>query len=198
MKAPLLRRIITLFAGVALLPIVATSAFAGNFGSIGSPGVGGTNNGVWLTPNADWYVASVSLTPEYAAQVFNTLHADYTVTDLAVFGPTAVTSCTGSSGWELCVFDSDYGDNNLYGWNACAGSVNGAHPNQKCTMAWVRLNLHFPLDNNMRRSNACHEIGHSVGLRHPAPNTNVTSCMVVEIWNLSLTGHDRNHLNAAY
>lgn len=183
---------------LALALALAPVALASNFGSGGTPGTGGTTNGVWLTPNANWAVAEVNLTAGYSTQLLNTLVADYAPTDLNVNGPNAVTSCTGSSPWDLCVFDSNYGDNGLYGWNACAGSVAGSHPNQTCSLDWVRLNLFPPLTNNLRRSNACHEVGHAVGLRHPAAGTNTTSCMVVEIINLSLSGHDRNHLNAQY
>jgi hypothetical protein len=142
----------------------------------------------------------VSLNANWSNAVFNTLIGDYTTYDLNVFGPSNVSSCTGSSGWDLCTFDADYGDNDLYGWNACAGTVNGAHPNQTCSMAWVRFNLHYAPPDNDFRFVACHEIGHSVGLRHADPITNPDSCLRADLnaTPISPSGHDRNHINANY
>lgn len=186
---------------VVVLGLIAQGvrpALGANFGSAGTPGTGGTTNGVWLTPNATWTVAEVGLVARFEAGLDATLTVDYVPTDLFVVENWNVPSCTGSSGYDLCVFDNNYGDNGVYGWNVCAGFVNGTHPTQVCTMDWVRFNLFFPTNNNQKRTLACHEVGHSVGLRHPDDGTNTTSCMNYDWSNLSLTGHDKSHINATY
>ena len=187
------RRLRARFALVAAL-IVALSlpaaTAATNFGSQGTAGSGGTTNGVWLTPDVTWTVARVSLENAYFDAVTSAVQNQYGPTDLSAFLYTA-TFCSDASHDE-CVFDSDYGDNGLNGWNACAGSVIGQHPTQECSMDYGRINLHYsPPAGHI----ACHEIGHSVGLRH---STESGSCLVSGGPSAVLTTHDKGHLNANY
>ena len=194
------RRRLALVSLVTLLGVaMPAAAFAHNFGSQGTAGTGGTTSGVWFTPNSYWAAAGVNLN-EFEFSMVVTMEDDYSPTDLDLHF-SAPTSCTGSSGYDLCMFDSNYGDNDLYGWNACAGFTAGSHPNQTCTMDWVRWNTFFSTTIQEKNSIACHEIGHSVGLRHPTTGTDTTSCMRNDIdpgINQSLNQSMINHLNDKY
>lgn len=187
---------LTLVAAAAGLCVLAVkTSYATNFGSQGTPGSGGTTNGVFKTNNAYWNVIRRDLTTNYSDGVTLTLGVDYD----EIPGFTATTweeSYCQESGMDVCVFDFDYGDNNLYGWNACAGSYSGTHPNMVCELNYTRINLHYAPP-AMRI--ACHELGHSVGLRHTIDSA---SCMRPT----SLGGtssrlsnpHDYNHIADAY
>jgi Dual-action HEIGH metallo-peptidase len=179
---------LALVAGIAVFG--AATATATNFGSTGSPGTTGTVNGVWKTTGSVWTVARRDLTTTYSTAIANSVSNDYNPTDLTAATVTP-TTCSAASGHDTCVYDSNYGDNGLNGWNACAGTTNGSHPNQTCTVQWVRINqLYSPSANFI----ACHELGHSVGLRH---TTNASSCML-DGGTSVLTSHDVAHVNAAY
>lgn len=173
------------------LMVVALPAGATNQGSTGVPGVGGTNSGVWWTPDATWRVAKASLNT-YFTPVTNSLLNDYNPTDLAVLQYTT-TSCTQ----ETCAMDSDYGNNGLFGWNACyPGATSGSHPNQTCSNDWVRYNTNGSLPALSANVVACHELGHAVGLRHTAANSCMRNNPLPS--NPDLTDHDRGHINSRY
>ena len=179
-----------LLAVAVILGMIGSPASANNFGSSGQPGTGGTTNGVWLTPDRFWNVGLVSLEtttnlPAARASVAD----DYNVTDLDAFSITG--SCAAAS-HDACMFDSDYGDNGANGWNACAGTTSGSHPNQTCSLAYARLNQFYSWSANFL---TCHELGHSVGLRHSSENT---SCMKDGSGASITTTHDRGHLNTQY
>lgn len=179
---------------LGLSQLFASVASATNFGSVGTPGTGGTNSGVWLTDGSTWTVARMSLIPVNNTAIINSVANDYSPTNLNGFTHTP-TNCTEANS-DLCVFDEEeiYGDNGARGWNACAGTAVFAHPNQQCWLQWVRINDFYerPLADPI----ACHELGHSVGLRH---TSNSSSCMLGPTPTTSvLIQHDRDHLNAAY
>ncbi len=94
--------------------------------------------------------------------------------------------------WDVCTFDSDYGNTGWVGVNQCAGTTTGSHPNQVCSLAFVKYNTRFGV--NSAKSLACEELGHSVGLRHRF--TNLVSCMSQQ--GEDLIPHDTNHINANY
>jgi Dual-action HEIGH metallo-peptidase len=178
---------------LGLTMAMAPVAFATNFGSSGTAGVGGTTNGVWLTNNTIWNVARRGMTATYSTGVFQAVEDEYEVTD---FSATALTadSCDDAA-HDVCVYDADYGDNGLNGWNACWGTTSGAHPNQQCSVAWVRINEFY---SPPAKRIACHELGHSVGLRHTMDQA---SCLkrTADGGNSSdLTAHDRAHINNTY
>lgn len=195
-----------LTAGILLVVLQpAAISIAGNVGSAGTPGTGDpfVQNGVWLTPNSTWAIAEVNLTAGMSSALFSAL-GDYVNQDLHVQNgqATPVSSCTGSSGWDLCAFDLNYGDNGLVGVNQCAGFVNGAHPNQTCTMDWVKYN-NFYVDGyvaSKKQFVACHEIAHGWGLRHPRPiNQDSGSCIRDDgVVKVHLSTHSLNHLNTLY
>lgn len=179
---------------LGLSQLFISVASATNFGSVGTVGTGGTTNGVWLTDGSTWTVARMSLTATNNTEVVNAVANDYSPTDINGFTH-APASCTEANS-DLCVFDEPtlYGNNGLRGWNACAGTAVFAHPNQQCWLQWVRINDFYtsPAANAL----ACHELGHSLGLRH---STDTASCMFTPgPTSTVLTNHDRAHLNAAY
>ena len=176
---------------VAILGV--SSADATNFGSAGTAGTSGTTNGVWLSNNNFWNVGRRSLSATYSTGVFNAVEDEYEPTDLTA-NPLTPSSCP-DSGYDVCVYDADYGDNGLNGWNACAGVTSGSHPDQQCSLSWVRINLEY---SPPAKRIACHELGHSLGLRHTSTQA---SCMkrTADGGNSSdLTAHDRSHINSNY
>lgn len=92
--------------------------------------------------------------------------------------------------------DSNYGNNGVYGWNACyPGGTSGSHPNQTCSNDWVRLNTYAYAQRPSNDALACHELGHAVGLRH----TTATSCLNTTLpGSTVLTDHYRTHINGHY
>lgn len=188
-----------LFA-VAILLAITTFAISGpavertNQGSSGMPGVTGLTGGIWWAPAATWEISKNSLQTDYFNGVTSALNQAYSPTDLTILQSTT-TSCIVSG--DMCAMDSDYGDNGVFGWNACyPGSTAGNHPNQTCNNDWVRLNTHYVPPTY--QYNACHEIGHATGLRH---NLDQSSCVKRAIDggdSLVISNHDAGHLNAHY
>lgn len=110
---------------------------------------------------------------------------------------------TGSSAWDVAVSDASYGANGFHGWVDCPPSAQqgGSHPNYYCMDQELRYNYTYSADFDTlteRRSVACHELGHTLGLRHPAAATNLGSCMHNGTNDYGLTQHDINHLSAQY
>ena len=109
-----MKRSLLLFVLLAIL--AAPFAVASNFGSTGTTGITGTTNGVWLTGNSSFYVARVSLTSAYSSAVSNVMTNQYNPTDLTAY-VSSPTYCDASL--DVCVFDSNYGNTGINGWNSC-------------------------------------------------------------------------------
>ncbi|GAA1178925.1 hypothetical protein GCM10009584_20740 [Ornithinimicrobium humiphilum] len=138
-------------------------------------------------------IKRVALTTNYNGAVLNRANNVYDPTDLVV---TVSSAATCGSGKQICVFDQDYGNNNLYGWVACRAGSSGANPNRTCEHQWVRFNLAYTPPSYQRL--ACHELAHTVGLRH---GTETASCVfpnIAQATTSALTTHDRAHINARY
>jgi hypothetical protein len=183
---------------IGLVPLLASPASADNFGSSGKPGTGNNSkgeplNGVWFTKDFRWSVARMKLTATYSAGVEQAVEEEFNRSDLDGFVHNPI-QCTEmpQTPSDVCVFDDDYGGNGLWGWNACAGTTSGSHPNQRCSLAWVRINLRY---SPAAKAIACHELGHSVGLRHTSDQA---SCMKDPPTSSRLTSHDIAHLNSTY
>lgn len=184
--------VVPLIAIIFLAVTQPATVSATNWGSLGTPGISGTTNGVWLTPNNTWHIGRRALTAAHNTGVINSANDDYGPTDLVV-SVSSASSCPDAD-WDQCVFDSDYGNNGLVGWNQCAGSTNGSHPNQVCTLGFTKINLHY--SSWTPAEVACHELGHSIGLREGTALAG--SCMRDPAESGILLQHDRNHINNHY
>lgn len=181
---------ITTILVVIVLMIGVGPAGATNFGSQGTPGSGGTTNGVFLTNNKVFFIAKIGLTGSTAFGVDSAASDFNGVTDFSA--SSATDSVCSDAAYDACVFDENFGNNGFAAWNACAGSATGSHPNMQCSLSWVRINLHYfvPLTQL-----ACHELGHAVGLRH---NSNTASCVNTASSSSTLSAHDEAHLTNEY
>ena len=108
---------------------------------------------------------------------------------------------TNFSNADVQVFDADYGDFGVWGWVWCPNTswTSGSHPNKACRPQWLRFNLYWgsAFDSQFeRRYMACHEFGHTLGLRHIS---NTSSCMYANVaTSRTLLSHDIGHINAVY
>jgi len=86
-------------------------------------------------------------------------------------------------------------------WVDCYAGSAGSDPSRTCQVSALyvnndNINTSTGGNTNYQRGVACHELGHTVGLRH----TSGTTCMVnpASSSRLSLVQHDRDHLKAQY
>lgn len=114
---------------------------------------------------------------------------------------------------DVVVYAADHGQNGAAGWVNCpADAPQGvnARGDRWCRNQELHFNLNaryavFFADDDSRTHLACHEIGHSVGLRHwgNPPRSDgpaAATCMTADTPNGTPTLHrrDRAHLNAYY
>lgn len=111
---------------------------------------------------------------------------------------------------DVIVSDAMYAQyNGVAGWTNCPGTntgTGGTHPNWWCRGQTIVFNTYmywywsdfFDTD-NQRRFMACHEMGHSVGLRHRTDTK--STCMWYQAGDSAepwLGSHDISHINAKY
>jgi len=115
---------------------------------------------------------------------------------------------------DVRVSDAEYGDNNLLGWGSCSteqGTLYGgsaANHSRWCDPQIIRWNMTYYapfLDvSTERRYLACHEFGHTIGLRHQTPRLDhLSSCMINFSFSdprypNTLESHDVSHINSFY
>ena len=110
-----------------------------------------------------------SLSDELASSLRDTMAEDYRPTRLMLFERHRITSVT-----DVVAEAADYGDNGAAGWVNCPpespqGTNDQGH--RWCQRQDLRLNLNplyavFFADDASRDYVTCHELGHTVGLRH--------------------------------
>ncbi len=111
---------------------------------------------------------------------------------------------------DVIVDDFNYSSfPSLAGWVQCPSNntgTGGSHPNRWCRGQTLTLNSYLYWSDEgvfdtdaQRRNMACHEIGHTLGLRHRSDTK--ASCMWTYAGDggaATLTGHDEAHINARY
>ena len=110
-----------------------------------------------------------SLTEGLASSLRDTMVEDYTPTDFTMIEQPEVTWQT-----DVTVFSQDYGDNGAAGWVYCPtdapqGINSSGH--RWCRHQELHLNLNarygaYFADDASRDHVTCHELGHTIGLRH--------------------------------
>ena len=148
-----------------------------------------------------------SLTDGLADSLRDTMAEDYGATQLIVVEDPEVTPLT-----DVVAFAGDYGENGAAGWVYCPTEApQGANPNgdRWCRGQEMHFNLNprysiFFADDGSRDHVTCHELGHTVGLRHwgNPPQTSGTdvgaTCMNSNTPDgpTSLHQFDIDHINA--
>jgi hypothetical protein len=148
-----------------------------------------------------------TLTEDLAASMRRTLADDYDPTKLVVIEQKRLTRMT-----DVIVFSGDYGENGAAGWVYCpADAPQGTNPSgdRWCRHQELHLNVNarygaYFNDDASRDYVTCHEMGHTVGLRHwgNPPQTSGTdvgaTCMNANTPNgpTGLHQYDIDHINA--
>lgn len=186
---------------VVLLSLLGTNvAVASNFGSTvagGSP-----ENQVSLANGPHHTVDLHNTTTETGSAILWAMDNVIDPTDMS-------SELVDGENYDVRVLDDDYGDNGAFAWVNCppGATETGSDPNRTCKGQKLHVNLYggyaYASDTaKERRSRACHELGHTVGLRH---TSNDNSCMQTygdpgagEDRPTDWSAHDKDHVNAQY
>lgn len=186
---------------VPLVLAAGTSANATNWGSIACSGT--PRNCVSLANNQTHAIRFDNLGNNVTGiddAVIWSLNNNYDPTDMTAYRDESDTLP------DVWVSDNNYGAlNGVVAWAECPTAntgVGGSHPTMWCRGQFVRFNSYYNLGyyntGIERQQLACHELGHTVGLRH---RTSTASCMYTYAGGGAddiLDGHDVAHINARY
>lgn len=180
---------------VSLLTAIAVTApaapaYATNFGSEGN------RNSIVSVGNDDIFAVYISVTVDatFEVKIRNKMADTYdSLAHIAMFETTDINLN------DVEIYQGTYN----FGYIALtdcptSSSLTGAHPNATCFPARIRYNNVYDheFDTDPERwALACHEIGHTVGLRH-GPDHGAT-CMSGDT-DSALTAVERGHLNNHY
>jgi hypothetical protein len=192
-------------ASVYALLLSAGAAGANNFGSLSNSGPpsNSVNIGDNTTHTARYYLLNqFADAMPWAIDHYN----NATVLSVSRLTPdyTCGISSTCSPTSDVQIADGDYGYSGVAGWNSCPGGaiVLGSHPTRSCYGQIVRFNTHSSVTQYIdsleeRQELACHEFGHTLGLRH---TTSQTSCMeeTVPLPSRYTNTHDRQCVDQYY
>jgi hypothetical protein len=149
-----------------------------------------------------------SVPAELANALRRTMAEDYGTTTLVLIEQTRVTGLT-----DVIVFAGDHGQNGAAGWVYCPSDApqgTNARGDRWCRHQELHFNLNVRYavyfgDDASRDYMACHELGHTIGLRHwgNPPHSDgppAATCMNADTPNgpVDLHQFDRDHLNAYY
>lgn len=180
--------------GVAVLVVAFGGAAQANnwSGATGNTGCTSTLN---MADNADhtFYYDSVVNPSETAADGARQDNLNPTDINTSKLG-------SPSPSTDVVLYDQYYTDfcglpwSGLSGFTMCV-STNGA---SECEKHEVRFNLAAidGLNPGNDKSLACHEFGHSVGLKHRSAGAD--GCMDPDHYYAGYAGHDEDHINANY
>lgn len=204
----------------AMLVVPSDPASASNFGATGTTGsnlCGFMYDQSGWQPirqcvsraNNKWHAVFLNAVggqwPGMDTAVSGSLSSDYNPTDLSAY-------VDQSDPYpDVIVYDYNYGNNGYFGWTDCpednTGIGNGGSL-RWCRGQKVRFNGSvdhlFVNTSSARKGLACHELGHTVGIRH---RDNPGSCSHGEpirngaglyYFNAGLASHEQSHINSAY
>ena len=149
-----------------------------------------------------------SVPADLADSIRQAMRDVYDPTNLVLIEQTELTDRT-----DVIVYASDHGQNGAAGWTYCppdAPQGTNAHGHRWCRQQELHFNLNaryavFFADDGSRDHLACHELGHTLGLRHwgNPPHSDgpaAITCMNADTPNgpADLHEFDRDHLNAYY
>jgi len=143
-----------------------------------------------------------------ADAIRRTMAEDYGPTNLVMIEQTRVSALT-----DVIVLAADHGQNGAAGWTYCppdSPQGTNAHGHRWCRHQELHFNLNARYavyfgDDASRDYMACHELGHTLGLRHwgnppESDGPAAATCMNADTPNgpTDLHEFDRDHLNAYY
>ena len=181
-------------ATVSAVGFASDPAAATNFGSGG---------GLYVANNK-WhgYEFESSVPSAWRASLLATIANDYEPTDLIT-----AQQADGTDDVDVRVFAGNDPDAGFFARVLCPADaiVSGTDPNRSCYRQVIKINLAVSASPQQRKSVACQEFGHTVGLRHAYsdhPQFN-TTCMrdgsiSPQLFPMELAQHDIDHINGYY